>query len=124
MYGTYIKAHKASDRTKKNVDNAQNWSIADSRGGQSTKIYAVVDGLGNPCVLMLTEGQVHDSVMIKSSLDQLDISKNGILTDKAYGFADNWKYFFDLAAEYCILPKRGYQSLGNVIISTKKSGTW
>ena len=55
------------------MDNAQNQFVGVSRGGRSTKIHAVVDGLGNPCVLMLTGGQAHDSVMMKPALDQLDI---------------------------------------------------
>ena len=37
------------------------------RGGRSTKIHAVVDGMGNPCVFMLTGGQVHDSIMMKGN---------------------------------------------------------
>ena len=31
-----------------------------SRGGLTTKIHAIVDALGNPLVLSLTPGQVHD----------------------------------------------------------------
>ena len=35
-------------------------AIGHSRGGPTTKIHAVVDALGNPVRLSLTEGQVHD----------------------------------------------------------------
>lgn len=73
---------------KGNVDNAQNQFVSVSHGGRSTRIHAVVDGLGNPCVLMLTRGQVHDSVTMKPALDQLDISQSVFLADKAYGWVN------------------------------------
>lgn len=92
---------------KRDVDSSQNQSIGVSRGGRSTKIHAVVDGLGNPCVLMLTGGQAHDSVMLKPALDRLDISQSVILADKAYGSAENRKYISDRGAQYCIPPKEG-----------------
>ena len=65
------------------------------------------NGLDNPCVLMLTGGQVHDSVMMKQALDPLDISQSVVLADKAYGSADNRKYSSDPGAQYCIPPKAG-----------------
>lgn len=89
------------------MDSSQNQSIGVSRGGRSTKIHAIVDGLGNPCVLMLTGGQVHDSVMLKPALDRLDISQSVVLADKAYGSAENRKYISDRGAQYCIPPKEG-----------------
>ena len=92
---------------KRDVDSSQNQSIGVSRGGRSTKIHAVVDGLGNPCVLMLTGGQADDSVMLKPALDRLDISQSVILADKAYGSAENRKYISDRGAQYCIPPKEG-----------------
>ena len=71
------------------MDNVQNQSIGVSRGGRSTKIHAVVDELGNPCVLMLTGGQVHDSVMLKPVLSQLNITESTVLADKVYGSVEN-----------------------------------
>lgn len=109
---------------KRDVDSVQKQSIGVSRGGRSTKIHAFVDGLGNCCVLMLTGGQAHDSFMMNSVLDQFDISKNVIFADKVYGSTENWNYIFVRSAEYCMLPKRVYQGLGNVAISAKKIGTW
>ncbi|MGN0760172.1 MAG: transposase [Candidatus Ventricola sp.] len=68
-------------------------------------IHAVVDGRGNPWVFMLTGGQVHDSVMMKPALDQLDISESVIWADRAYGSAENRKSISDRGAQYCIPPK-------------------
>lgn len=91
---------------KVDVNNAKNQSIGVSRGGRSTKIHAAVDGLGNPCVLMLTGGQVHDSVMLKPALSQLNITESTALADKACGSAENRQYISDCRAEYCIPPKK------------------
>ncbi len=88
------------------MDNAQNQSIGVSRGGRSIKIHAVVDGLGNPCILILTGGQVHDGIMLKPALEQLDISENTILADKAYGSEENRQYISDQGVQYCVLPKK------------------
>ena len=38
-----------------------NQHIGRSSGGRTTKIHAVVDGLGNPLYIKLTAGQIHDS---------------------------------------------------------------
>ncbi|MBE0343600.1 transposase [Paenibacillus sp. 28ISP30-2] len=43
------------------AENAEtNQEIGLSRGGQNTKIHAVVDALGNPVRLFLTSGNIHD----------------------------------------------------------------
>ena len=41
----------------------ENQAIGLSRGGRTTKIHALVDGLGNPLGFRLTGGQVHDTLM-------------------------------------------------------------
>lgn len=56
--------------------------IGRSRGGPTTKIHAVVDGLGNPTKVALTEGQVHD---VTQALEMLKDSRSRwVLADKAY----------------------------------------
>ncbi|MDZ4063883.1 MAG: IS5 family transposase, partial [Coriobacteriia bacterium] len=40
--------------------NSGSQAIGHSRGGPTTKIHTGVDALGNPCRILLTEGQVHD----------------------------------------------------------------
>ena len=54
-----------------------------SRGGLTTKIHALVDALGLPIGLKLTEGQAHDG---RSADDMLDGLGNGdvLLADRAY----------------------------------------
>ena len=54
-----------------------------SRGGLTTKIHALVDGLGRPIRLKLTEGQAHDG---RSAADMYDTVGPGqtLLADRAY----------------------------------------
>ncbi|MBR2132466.1 MAG: transposase, partial [Oscillospiraceae bacterium] len=59
--------------------------MATSRGGKTTKIHAVVDGLGNPVYIQLSSGNVHDATIAVDILSHLDISNSTILADRAYG---------------------------------------
>jgi transposase len=54
-----------------------------SRGGLTTKIHALVDALGRPIRLKLTEGQAHDG---RSAADMYDSIGAGqtLLADRAY----------------------------------------
>jgi len=54
-----------------------------SRGGLTTKIHALVDALGLPILLKITEGQAHDG---RSAADMLDTMGEGnvLLADRAY----------------------------------------
>jgi transposase len=54
-----------------------------SRGGLTTKIHALVDALGLPIALKLTEGQAHDGRSAEDMLDALP-RKCVLLADRAY----------------------------------------
>lgn len=56
-------------------------------------------------VLLLTGGQVHDSVMMQSALNELDIKGSTVLADKAYGSWENREYIANRDADFCIPPK-------------------
>lgn len=56
--------------------------IGRSRGGPSTKIHAVVDGLGNPLNIVLTEGQVHDVTQAPELLKAR--GSTSVIADKGY----------------------------------------
>ena len=56
--------------------------IGRSRGGPSTKIHVVVDALGNPTKVALTEGQVHDVTQASEMLK--DALSTAVLADKGY----------------------------------------
>lgn len=56
--------------------------IGRSKGGLSTKIHALVDGLGNPIGIHLTPGQSHD--LDGSDVLLGDMEAYGLLGDKGY----------------------------------------
>ena len=61
---------------------AQNQCIGRSRGGLTTKIHALVDGLGNPLHVHLTPGNVHDVCEAAKLIEQAH-GKN-FIADKGY----------------------------------------
>jgi transposase len=67
--------------TKKNNENTDE-GLGRSRGGLSSKIHCVVDGLGNPVDFILTGGEVHDSVCADALLEGK--KANFVIADKAY----------------------------------------
>ena len=56
-----------------------------SRGGLTTKIHALVDAMGLPIALKLTEGQAHDG---RSAVDMLKTMRAGniLLANRAYDY--------------------------------------
>ena len=76
-----------------------------SRGGNNTKIHAVVDALGNPVKLILTPGNVNDCTGAVDVLSEVELSGSVVLGDKAYGTIDIREYITSQGATYCIPPK-------------------
>lgn len=66
---------------KKN-GTADEQALGRSRGGFSTKIHAVVDGLGNPLRFILTAGQQHDSRQATALLDGWTFTR--VIADRGY----------------------------------------
>lgn len=66
---------------KKN-DGYPNESLGRSRGGLTTKIHCIADGLGNPVDFILTGGEVHDSQCADILLSGKEA--DFVLADKAY----------------------------------------
>ena len=54
-----------------------------SRGGLTTKIHALVDAVGLPILLKLTEGQAHDGRSAEDMFDTV-LAGNVLLADRAY----------------------------------------
>ena len=60
----------------------ENQAIGRSRGGLSTKIHTLVDGLGNPIGFHLTGGEAHDLVGADHLLP--DLQAEALIADKAF----------------------------------------
>lgn len=67
---------------KKSTDPLYDEGIGRSKGGLTSKIHCIVDGLGNPVDFLLTGGQVHDSKMACQLLKNKEA--DFVLGDKAY----------------------------------------
>lgn len=87
------------------VDGAVNQHIGVSRGGNTTKIHVIVDGLGNPIHVHLTAGNLHDSTEAVSALADVPLEGTVVLADKAYGARAIRDFIVQVGASYCIPPK-------------------
>jgi transposase len=77
--GSVIRAHQHAAGAK---GGQEHQALGRSRGGFSTKIHAVVDGLGYPVEIVITAGQVHDSVPAIKMLEKHEAVY--VIADKAY----------------------------------------
>jgi len=67
---------------QKNNGTADEQALGRSRGGVSTKMHVLVDGLGNPLRVRLTVGQRHDSTQAAALLDGLTFER--VIADRGY----------------------------------------
>ena len=78
---TSVRAHPCAAGAEKNgTQDAQ--ALGRSRGGFSTKIHVVVDGLGNPLRLRLTAGQCHASPHAPALVEGLTFER--VIADRGY----------------------------------------
>ncbi len=98
---TSIRVHESSNGQKKTKDKA----IGRSRGGLTTKIHAIVDGLGNPVQFLLSPGNDHDSIHAVELLEKVPIKGSNILGDRAYGSQNIRAYITNQGASYTIPPQ-------------------
>ncbi|RND92752.1 Transposase [Lacticaseibacillus paracasei] len=81
----------------------ENQAIGMSRGGRTTKIHAVVDGLSNPLRFLLTGG--HISRFTSSSTIACTTCTGRWIADKAYGAKHLRDYIDAEQGSYIIPPK-------------------
>ncbi len=87
---------------KKNNKN-DNEGLGRSRGGLTSKIHCVVDGLGNPVDFILTGGEVHDNVCADTLLDGK--KSDFVIADKAYDSNNTLDKIAKMKAIAVIPPK-------------------
>lgn len=73
--------------------------IGRSRGGLTSKVHALVDGAGRPLVLLVTAGNVNDTVLFAQLMAELRVARSGrgrprtcpdhVLGDKGYSSRAN-----------------------------------
>ncbi len=78
----------------KNNGTQDDQALERSRGGVSTKLHVIVDGLGHPLRVRLTAGQCHDSPHAAALLDGLTCER--VIADRGYA----GQPFVDLVLEH------------------------
>jgi Transposase and inactivated derivatives len=76
-----------------------------SRGGKTTKIHAVVDGLGNPVYLQLSAGNEADCAVAVDVLSHVPLAGSMVLADRGYDSDEILVYIEDQDARHTIPPK-------------------
>lgn len=99
---------------KKAINHEFHQHIGMSRGGKTTKIHTIVDGLGNSILFHLTGGNIFDSTPVCELLDKISIKGNNILCDKAYGSQTIRESITNREATYTISPKSNAKTPWNV----------
>ena len=95
-----IKVHQHGSGAKKG-DKAP----GRSRGGLSTKIHAIVDGLGNPLRVLLTQGNCNDICYVQKLLEPLDLRGKYIIADKGYD-SDRFVRWLEECGAIVVFPSR------------------
>lgn len=96
-----VRAHQDASGGKKTGTEC----IGRSRGGPSTKVHAVVDALGNPTKIELTEGQVHDGTQAPEMLR--GAMSTSVLADKGYDSNAVVAQIEEQGSRAVIPPRRG-----------------
>lgn len=76
-----------------------NQHIGKIRGGNTTKIHAIVDGLGNPVYFQLSSGYVNDNTLAVEMLSKIEIKDSNISGDK---HTEQRKYIVSQEVTYTI----------------------
>lgn len=102
---TAVSAHQHSACAKCNGPESEEIHIGRSRGGNTTKIRALVDALGNPITFVLTEGNRHDSPVALDLLKEVTLAKVNVVGDETYGSTVIRDYITSQGGTYTIPPK-------------------
>lgn len=90
---------------------ARQQSLGRSRGGLSTKIHAVVDGLGNLARFRLTGGERHDITEAANLIDGME-NVGAVVADKAFDAASLLDCIEAMNATAVIPPKANRKAIG------------
>lgn len=71
----------------------------------STKVYAVVDGLGNPLRLLLSPGNRNDICYAQKLLEPFDLRGKYIIADKGYD-SDRFVHWLEKRGAIVVIPSR------------------
>lgn len=79
---TIVRAHSCSAGAPRKHGGQEKQCLGRSRGGFTTKIHLIVDGLGNPLRIRLSPGQTHDIRLAHDMIENLQFDT--IIADRGY----------------------------------------
>ena len=100
--GTIVRSHACAAGYQKDGNAEQ--ALGRSKGGFTTKIHAMVDGLGNPLKFILTGGNRNEIVKAEELIE--DIHDTNVIADKAYDSDKFRKIIEKQACQHTIPPRR------------------
>ena len=80
------------------------WLIGHTKGGRNTKLHAVCDEKGRPCVLLLTSGTVHDCKVAQRCIEAMPPSTE-LVADKGYD-SQALREWLDARGTEAVIPPR------------------
>ena len=78
--------------------------IGRTKGGRNTKLHAVCDEKGRPCVLLLTSGNVHDCKVAQRCIEAMPPSTE-LVADKGYD-SQALREWLDARGTEAVIPPR------------------
>ena len=108
---SYVKRHQHGCGAQ---GNQYSQAIGRSKGGLTTKMNAVVDGLGNPIHINMTGGSVHDIVPSYELVSGMETDL--FLADRAYD-ADRLIKFFELKGFRVVIPSKTKRKVQKKLIN-------
>lgn len=101
---TIIRAHMCAAGAPATRGGQASQALGQSRGGFSTKIHVLVDGLGNPLRFILTPGQRHEKTQAIPLLK--DYQGEFVIADKAYDADELLDFIVSDMAAIPVIPPR------------------
>lgn len=101
---TIVRAHPCAAGAPKRRGGQESQAFGKSKGGFSTKIHILVDGLGNPLDFVLTGGQRHDKTQGTRLLQ--GFKGDYVIADKAYDSDDLIAFILDDVGAEPVIPPR------------------
>lgn len=102
--GTIIRAHPCAAGAPAKRGGQESQALGRSTGGFTSKIHALVDGLGNPLDFVLTGGQRHDVTQGPALLQ--GFKGDYVIADKAYDSDDLRAFIVTRVGAVPVIPPR------------------
>jgi transposase len=79
--------------------------IGRTKGGRNTKLHAVCDQKGRPCILLLTPGNVHDCKVAQRCIEAMPVSAE-LVADKGYDSKALREWLTERGTQTVIPPRK------------------